>query len=285
MNQTSHRTALPFIVFFCLLISGCGNLKNSMLSDAVKKPDVSIDSIGVSGITANSIGLNLTMKVRNPNAYALALAGYDYDVKFNGMPLVNGATDQGFRIPAGETGNISIPLTLAFNDVRKIYDSMGESNTVDYSADVDLRLDAPILNLFRINSKKEGSVTIPRLPKVSFGNIKVKNFSFTDIDMTLDMAVDNPNEFAMTLKDLVYDISVGGRQWISGGMEENLAIGKNKVSQVSIPLKIRLSELSSGLLSALKSGNFNDFAVNGSFMLDGDHAALQNIKVPINFKK
>ena len=284
------KTTAPFkttvaILFFCLLMGGCGNLKKGVLSDAVKKPEVSIESISISGFSPGSIGLDLTMNVRNPNAYALALAGYDYDVRFNGMPLVNGSTDQGFRIPAGETGKIRIPLTLAFDDVRRIYDSMGTSNTVDYSADVDLRLDAPILNLFNINSQKQGAITIPRLPKVSFGNIQVKRFSFTDIDMTLEMAIENPNEFAMTLKDLVYNLSVSGRQWISGGVEENLAIGKNQVSKISIPLKIRLSELSSGLPAALKDGSFNDFAVNGSFLLDGDHSALRNIKVPIDFSK
>lgn len=276
-----------FAALFMVLIfglTGCANLDKGLLSNAVKKPHASIDSIGISGITASSMQLTLNMKVTNPNQYALALAGYDYDVTFNELPLVKGSTNEGFRISAGDSGRISIPLTVAFSDVRKIYDSMGSNSTVNYNANVDLRLDAPVLNLFRLNTQKQGSITIPRLPEVSFGQLQIKRFSFSDIDLSLDMAINNPNNFAMNLKDLVYNISVSGRDWISGGLQDNLAIGKQKVTHISIPLKVKLTELSSGLLSALKSGNFDDFGVKGGFTLDGDHESLKNIKVPINFQ-
>jgi LEA14-like dessication related protein len=281
--------ARKFLIFSACLLSlfmtGCGGMKDGMLSNAVQKPEVSIDTIGISGLSPGSIDLVLSMDVTNPNNYALALAGYDYDVTFNGMPLVNGSTDQGFRIPARQTDQIRIPLTIAFSDARKIYDSIGENGEVSYNADVDLRLDAPVLNLFKIKTNKQGSLTIPRFPKISFGDIQVKRFSFSDIELALNMAVDNPNDFTMDLKDLVYQISVSGRQWLSGGVDNTLSIGGKQVSNVTIPLRVKLSELSSGLLSSLRSGSFGNFAVDGSFVLDGDHSALKNIKVPINFQK
>ncbi|MCG8668812.1 MAG: hypothetical protein MI867_05320, partial [Pseudomonadales bacterium] len=79
-------------------------------------------------------------------------------------------------------------------------------------------------------------------------------------------------------------ISVDGREWLSGGVDKNLEIAKNKTSRITIPLSVKLTELSGGLLQALKGGNFEGFDVNGSFILDGDHSALNNVKVPINFK-
>lgn len=284
MLTTIHRFFLITLCSFLLLLSGCANLNKGLLSDTVKKPEAAIDSIGINDISSDSIGLVLRLSVANPNNYALALAGYDYDVKFNGMRLVEGSTDKGFRIGAGETDKIEIPLQLAYKDVRKIYDSLTDNNKLDYSADVDLRLDAPILNLFKLKTQKKGSLTIPRLPDISFADIKVKRFSFTEIELALEMAVNNTNNFALKIQDLFYDISVGGKQWASGGLENTLTIGKNQVSQISIPFKMRLSELSSSLLSTLKEGSFSDFAVNGNFLLDSDHEALKNIKVPINFQ-
>ncbi|MDX1694496.1 MAG: LEA type 2 family protein [Ketobacteraceae bacterium] len=273
------------LIFFlaCMTLSGCA-MTNDMLSGTVQKPEVAIDTVGVSGITPDAIGLTLTLNVANPNNYALALAGYDYDVKFNGMPLVNGSTDQGFRIPAGRTERITIPLTVTFRDARRIYNSMGETGEVTYNADVDLRLDAPVLNLFKLSTRKQGTLTIPRFPKISFGDIRVERFSFSDIELALSMAVDNPNDFAMKLKDFMYRINVGGEPWISGGVSENIAIGKQQISRITLPLSVRLSELSAGLLSSLKSGGLDNFAVEGSFILDGDHPALQNIRVPISFQ-
>ncbi|MCG8672634.1 MAG: LEA type 2 family protein, partial [Pseudomonadales bacterium] len=205
MIQIIQRIRYLTSLMLVLLLVGCGGMKDGVLSNVVQEPKVSIDKIGVSGLSANSVDLMLTMKVNNPNSYALALSGYDYDVKFNELQLVKGSTDKGFRVPAGATDRIKIPLNVAFKDVAKIYKSMGDSNQVNYDANVDLRLDAPVLNLFKLNTQKQGAITIPRLPKVAFGNIKVKKFSFTDIQLALDMAVDNPNDFAMSLKDIIYN--------------------------------------------------------------------------------
>ena len=283
MSTIKYPVYHTLTLILVLLLTGCGGLKEGVLSSAVQKPQVTIDYVSVSGISFSAVDLTLTMKVKNPNNYALALSGYDYDVKFNDLQLVKGTTDQGFRVPAGATDQIKIPLTVAFDDVAKIYQSMGQSNQVDYDANVDLRLDAPILNLFKLNTQKQGSIAIPRLPKVSFGNLKVKKFSFTDIQLALDMAVDNPNDFAMQLKDIVYDISVNAQAWLTGSVDNNLEIAKNKTSKLTIPLRVKLTELSGGLLQAIQGGRFQGFDVKGSFVLDGDHSALNNIKVPISF--
>ena len=284
MNRVLTRTPFILLISLCSWLVSCSTLNSDLLSKAVKKPEVSIETIDVSGLSLDSIDLLLTMNVENPNGFALALAGYDYDVKFNGMSLVKGTTNQKFRVAAHQTDLVKVPISVSFDDVKKIYGSMGEGNELSYDANVDVRLDVPVLNLFTINTNKQGALSLPRFPTISFENIRIKQFSFSDIELALDMSVDNPNNFAMNLKDVVYNISVGGRQWLSGSLEENLAIGEKQLSNISIPLKVKISQLSTSLISALRGGDFSDFSVDGSFTLDSTHEALNNIKVPINWQ-
>ena len=63
-----------WILFTLLWITGCEQLQ---LDKMVQEPTLRVQNIAVSQVNLNSVGLNLTMNVANPNNYALALAGYD----------------------------------------------------------------------------------------------------------------------------------------------------------------------------------------------------------------
>ena len=264
-------------------LNGCKSLQTD-LSKAVKTPEVSIEKMAVSGVSLDTVDLVLALKVKNPNTYNLALAGYDYKVKLNDLDLIKGQTSQRFQISAKGSDIIQVPLSISFNDVVELYKGLGDKNSIKYDADVGLKLDAPILNLFRLPAAKQGEITIPRMPKVSFSDIQVRKLSFTEIDLSLDMLVDNPNDFALNIKDILYNINVGGNSWVKGGIDKALAIKKNQTSSLTIPFKMSLSDLGSGMLNALRKGNFEDFAVDASFTVDSDHKAFQNLKVPINYK-
>ena len=278
-----YRSFYVLAFLFLAALNGCKSLQTD-LSKAVKTPEVNIENMAVSGMSLDSVDLVLALRVKNPNAYNLALAGYDYKVKLNNLDLIKGQTNQGFQIAAKGSDVIQVPLLLSFSDIANLYKGLGDQDTIKYDADVGLKLDAPILNMFRLPATKQGEITIPRMPKVSFGDIQVKKFSFTEIDLSLDMVVDNPNNFAMNIKDIFYNINVGGNSLVKGGIDKTLEIKKNQTSSLSIPFKMSLSDLSGGMLNALRKGNFEDFAVDASFTVDSEHKAFQNLKVPVNYK-
>ena len=184
-----------WILFTLLWITGCEQLQ---LDKMVQEPTLRVQNIAVSQVNLNSVGLNLTMNVANPNNYALALAGYDYRIRFNDRELVKGSTDQGFRVPANQSSQVTVPFTVGFREVKQLIDSMGASNTLRYEVDADMRLDAPVLNLFNIKSHKKGEITIPQLPQVSFGDLQVKSFNFTEADIreTINSVLEPPLESA-----------------------------------------------------------------------------------------
>ncbi|HAG95060.1 MAG: hypothetical protein CMK83_03050 [Pseudomonadales bacterium] len=269
-----------WILFTLLWITGCEQLQ---LDKMVQEPTLRVQNIAVSQVNLNSVGLNLTMNVANPNNYALALAGYDYRIRFNDRELVKGSTDQGFRVPANQSSQVTVPFTVGFREVKQLIDSMGASNTLRYEVDADMRLDAPVLNLFNIKSHKKGEITIPQLPQVSFGDLQVKSFNFTEASFQLAMHITNPNSFGLDLKDIDYQFSMGGERWFDGKIDKTVKLGEKQTTSVNIPVSISVMKLGSGALKALRSGNFTDYSLDANFTLDSTYPALQNLNVPIHY--
>ncbi|MEE2730573.1 MAG: LEA type 2 family protein [Pseudomonadota bacterium] len=263
------------------LLAGCSQMN---LNNVVKEPRVQVQNIAVREVNLDSVGLDLVMQVTNPNAYTLALAGYDYRIRFNDHQLVEGSTDEGFRVAANASNQIRVPFKVGFKDVMKLLDSMGDSNTLHYEVDADMRLDAPVLNLFNIKSHKKGDITIPQLPRVSFGDLKVKSFNFTEASFELAMQITNPNQFGLDLKDLDYQFSVGGEKWFDGRIDQTVKIGEKQTTTVKIPVSVSLLKLGSGAFSAIQKGNFTDYSLDANFTLDSTYPALKNLQIPLHYK-
>lgn len=280
-----HRLPLlgTLLTLVLALLSGCTQLNSDALRAVVKEPNVAVQNIAVSHVNLDSVGLNLTLNVSNPNSYRLALAGYDYRIRFNDRELVKGSTDQGFSVPANQSSRVVVPFTLGFNQVMQLLDSVGDSNTLRYEVDADMRLDAPVLNLFNIKSHKKGEITIPQLPEVAFGDLKVKNLSFTEASFELEMKVTNPNNFGLDLKDIDYQFSMGGQKWFDGRINQTVKLGEKQTTSVKIPVSVSLMKLGSGALNAIRGGNFTDYALDANFTLDSTYPALQNLNIPIHY--
>lgn len=280
-----HRLPLlgTLLTLVLALLSGCTQLNSDALRTVVKEPNVAVQNIAVSHVNLDSVGLNLTLNVSNPNSYRLALAGYDYRIRFNDRELVKGSTDQGFSVPANQSSRVVVPFTLGFNQVMQLLDSVGDSNTLRYEVDADMRLDAPVLNLFNIKSHKKGEITIPQLPEVAFGDLKVKNLSFTEASFELEMKVTNPNNFGLDLKDIDYQFSMGGQKWFDGRINQTVKLGEKQTTSVKIPVSVSLMKLGSGALNAIRGGNFTDYALDANFTLDSTYPALQNLNIPIHY--
>ncbi len=274
--------AAQFYGFLLLLVllQGCSQMN---LDNVVKEPDLKVQNIAVRDLNLDSVVLDLIMEVNNPNAYPLALAGYDYRIRFNDYQLVNGSTDEGFRVNANDSSQIRVPFTVGFKDVMQLLDSMGDSNQLHYEVDANMRLDAPVLNLFNLKSHKKGAITIPQLPRVSFGELKVKNFNFTEASFELAMQITNPNQFGLDLKDLDYTFNMGGEKWFDGRLDQTVTLGEKQTTTVNIPVRVSLMKLGSGALNAIRNGNFTDYSLDANFTVDSTFPALKNLEIPVHY--
>lgn len=286
MLQRLHPSGMilaSLLLSVLILLNGCAQLNSDAFKSIVKEPAVSVKNIAVTKVNLNSVDLNLALDVANPNSFRLALAGYDYRIRFNERELVKGTTDQGFNVPAKQSSLVNVPFSLSFSEVMQLLNSVGASNTLNYEVDANMRLDSPVLNLFNIKSHKKGEITIPRLPDVSFSDLKVKNLSFSEASFELEMKISNPNRFSLDLKDIDYQFSMGGSKWFDGRIDQTVKLGENQTTVVKIPVSLSLMKLGTGALNAMRSGKFTDYALDANLTVDSTYPALRNLNIPIHY--
>jgi len=286
MQRTSfvYRLQLAALTVFMLIISGCQHLTSGALSSVVKKPGVEVDNITVTGVNLSAVDLMLTLKVSNPNAYKLALAGYSYDVKFNDKPMLKGTTEQGFSVPGNKSSLIKVPLTLGFSDVVALLKEVKADNKLRYSVDADMRLDSPILNAFSIPASKAGEITVPQIPQVAFSDLKIKNLSFSKVDFEIAMNINNPNNFAVDLKDIQYRFNLAGEALANGEIKQGIQLKQKQDTNVRIPVSISLMKLGTGALNAIRNSDFTNYSVDAEMTVDSAYPALKNLRLPIHYK-
>ena len=95
---------LAFLVTFCLLISACAGVTS------FEKPGLSIADLTPTKFARDGQVFTLKLKVDNPNALALPVAGLDYALNLAGYEVASGISDKAVRIPARGSGIVEIDI-------------------------------------------------------------------------------------------------------------------------------------------------------------------------------
>lgn len=107
MNRSS-RLARGFAwMALAGVVSGCAALRTYQ----AQAPGVRVADIQVAKFSFTEQVLDVTLDVSNPNAYALAIAGIDYELLVDGQALADGATNDGFTLPA--SGSTQVRISVA----------------------------------------------------------------------------------------------------------------------------------------------------------------------------
>lgn len=274
---SSASIATLFLITF--LITGC----ETLISRAIQEPELSIKGISIEHVSLDTISLGLNLNVTNPNTFQLALAEYRYKLKLNDKSMFEGAQSDGFHITGSSSKTLQVPLTIRFKEAIALLNEMKQTNTLSYSASAELFVDNPLLRSIPIKTTKQGDLTIPQIPSITFDSLSIEEISFTKMIFTITMNVNNPNDFSMTIRDLAYQFQTGGQSWAQTHLKRSQKLNKNTTTKIKLPVKVSLSQLGNGMLNSRQTGNFTDYQIKGQFTLQSPIKGLRELTVPIDF--
>lgn len=139
------------------LLSGC----TTLLQTIAEKPETSLKDVKVTKIGLSALDLDIVLDIHNPNRFQLALLELNYEIVALDMLIGEGRFGEGFHIPAGESRELTIPLSVqpraALNLARHLLNSQS-----DVLAELKggLRFDTP-LGPFRVALKEEKIISNP----------------------------------------------------------------------------------------------------------------------------
>jgi LEA14-like dessication related protein len=146
-----------FPFFLLILMTGCSLL--------IKKPDVAVKSVTLTGLDTKGVGIDLLLAVANPNSYKLTLSGYRFDLYVLSFPLTKGESGDAIEFPGKAVTDVRLPARVEFRDLLKALKAVPDPDQVPYRLKASLNLHAPLGSLM-VPVDRVGTFALPRGPLV-----------------------------------------------------------------------------------------------------------------------
>ncbi len=281
MKKMLSYFGLAMILLSAFMLSSCAILEG-FIKEGAKKPEVSFVDAKISGLSLNAVDLLFDLKIQNPNSVGVNLAGFDYDLLLNGNPFVNGNQSKGIEIPSQGEEKIQLPLTLKYTDIYKTFQNLREQGASNYQMKFGFSFDVPVLGAVRIPVSKSGEIPMVKIPKLSFGSLKLDKLNLTGADLKLSLKLNNPNIFSMILSKMQYDFKLNGQNIISGLTEKTMQVNEKGEGMIEIPVSVDFITAGRSVYKILNGDRALDYQLGGNLDLATSLPILGNVNLPFS---
>jgi len=275
-----NQTRFPLLlILMTLLLTGCSNLQNMAKA---QKPQAQISSVTVSQLSLTEVTLLAKVTVKNPNPFKLPGVGLTLDLNIGGKKIVTVVQpDSSISLPAKGSRDITLPVTLKFTDLYRTVSGIKDTSSVAYEITGRINMKVPLLGDVSLPLSHKDTLPIPQLPDVSLQKVSVQEASFTRLRLTVDIAISNPNAFALNINTLNYQLSAAGKTLTSSSIKP-LKLNTGERKTLSVPLSLSLSEAGSSVLRLLTGKAAVTYTLNGEMGIAPDLKAWK--PKPLTFK-
>lgn len=262
MQKMSHRFVLIIAMLTtAFLLTGCETL--TKLAQGLNKPSARVTGASISDLNLDQAGLLFDVEVSNPYDIAMPLASLDYAINSGGKKFVSGEKSLSGTVPAGGTRTIQLPVNVVFQDALNILSGVKPGEVVPYEASLNLTADAPALGPITLPIKRSGELPVPVAPQVKLTDLSVKKLTLTNVEANVALDVTNNNKFNLGVRNLAYDLSLGGTRIASAKLDHAAKLSEGETANMSFP--IQFSPLSFGRsVFNMLSGSEAGYAITGS---------------------
>lgn len=279
MNNTFFKTV--FSLLLIVLISACAQFDKYA---ETTKPTATLLGTRLTNINFDQADLVFDLAVKNSNPFSIRLTGLDYDLKVAGNSLVSGITGQGIKVKKSSTSKVALPVTLKFDDLKKIPGELWNADQFAYQLDTNINVELPVIGNYTIPFTRKGELPVPKLPSIKLKDLKVSNLSLTSADLVAEVEIDNPNIFPLGLSNFNYRIDINQQNWGEGTSAQLSSIPQKGKGTISIPLKLNLLTMGKAAYQLISGSKQFDYQILGGVTLDTGLEFLRNHKMPLDIK-
>ncbi len=149
----THKFSLIFSSFLLLFtLAGCGS---SGIKGVVEPPRVQVHKVEMGKFNLSGGTATFVLDIQNPNKFPIPLAGFDYGLSLNGVPVARGNKEQRVTIKAGGSQKVTVPLILSFSNMINMIPGLLRDRKLSYALDGSVHLP-----WFNIPFQRTGSANI-----------------------------------------------------------------------------------------------------------------------------
>lgn len=273
--------AFSSIIVFLLIMTGCAQLKKHA---EMIKPTAKIANVRLDGINFEEAFLIFDIKVDNPNPVSLELTSLAYEMKIEDQSLISGVTAKGLRLKSKGQSRVEVPVTLKFDDLKKLPGSLWGKDEVEYRFNTTITLNLPVIGNYDIRLENKGQIPVPKLPDVTLKTVKLNKLDLTSAEILTTIEVNNPNPFSLGLKNINYTLDINNQTWGQGNIAQKQNVPGNGIGTIGIPVKLNLLNMGRAVYQLLTDKETVDYQLRGGLELDTGIALLKNFKMPLDIK-
>ncbi len=276
MKKTMDKLLLLLIT---LSLISCAELTKH--ADTIK-PTAKITDMRLVNINFDRVDLIFDLVIENKNPVSFKLTDLEYDLKIENQSLLSGTSAQAVNIKANSISPVQLPITLKFDDLKKLPGEIWNKDIISYQLLSRLNVNLPIIGKHAIPVSKTGELPVPKIPEISIKDIKVKNISFATAELIALVEVNNPNDFALGVSNLNYQLNINQKNWGQGNISSNINIPKKGTGIVEIPLKLNLLSAGKSVYDVIINKKPINYQLTGNATINTALELLNNFDMPLD---
>jgi LEA14-like dessication related protein len=271
--------------------SGCAAIEDNPYLAAFL-PSIAFDGLQVNNVSFQDVDTEFVFAIDNPNPVGIDIEDFSYSLSFADISWLDGDNPDGLLLGASGESKVSLPTHIVFSE---LYDMVQATRGMDHipfglAGDFGLKLDSNTLvteetdttadsdaEVWYLPYDADGDFPALRKPSISLKKLRVRNLSWSEINLDLVMYVDNDHASNLIFNRFSYDLNLGGNSVISGLVDdlaetvhgEEVEEGsRNK--RIRLPITIDSVSAISSLWSVLQNGQ----------RLRADFSAVTDVDTP-----
>jgi LEA14-like dessication related protein len=142
-----------------------------------------------------------------------------------------------------------IPVTVRHNKARELVRrQIAEDQKMQAHVQAWCRF--PLLGVRQIDIDQDVDMALPVMPGAEIVGLKINDFGFDNMAMTMTMAIDNPNDFDFYLRKMTYSVQLRDYMTSVGQIDRPYLIKARQVTNIELPAN---SDMKHPLKAAFKA--------------------------------
>jgi LEA14-like dessication related protein len=241
------RTSRSLFLLVPLLGSsvGCAELEAFL-------PTVNFDTMRVRDIDFERAEVDFVFQVDNPNPVQVSLSSFSYGLGLEGIELLDGDDADGFTLDAAGASELSLPVSLAWDDAWSAVQATRGLDQVNFGLDGHFGFETP-LGEARLPYAEQGDFPAVRRPQFAWKKLRVDRFDLLNQTATLalDLDVDNAHGSKLDFERLRYRVSFAGQRVANGNLPAFDVEGAT-ARTITLPLTVDLLSVGSEVVDAIR---------------------------------
>lgn len=245
-------------------------------------PEVSLQDVRLTELSFTTAGLVADVEIFNPNSFAISLERFSYVLSVEEQAFLSGENPERVSIAAGGQESLTLPFEIAFAEALNVARAGIESNELDYMAQVNFVFDVPFLGEVRLPVEHSGTLPVPRPPRPELRTVRLDSIGLRAAELTMTLAVENPNVFGFVLETVQYELLVQGRSWARGRISEGTRLPAEEVTELDISFGLSFLELGAGVFQLLRGAEQLEYRLEGLSAVRPDHPLVPPAEFPLS---